>query len=417
MTFKKLFSFVTLSFLLALQIVPVQAIAEDLFFEDFESEPEEELDYYETTFIISAYYSPLPGQSYYTTGSYEGDIRLNGNGTNGADGTPVYPGMIAAPKKYDFGTKMHIPGIGMTTVHDRGGAIVHAGERGYSWDRLDVWMGYGDAGLSRALSWGKREITGVLVYGVRPDIDDNVYLEGYSAAEAFVQENFLPEMTFNDDLFFGMEGDEIIEMQDYLVEWGYLEEVTGFYGKETVEALIQFQLDFEVIDSPEQVDAGYFGINTRKQFDNLILGDEDPVEAVMLQRGSQLITEKYTDLYEESFNFNSALELGDSGAAVTRLQEELSKLGYYGLEPNGQFDEITQHAVFKFQQSQGLVSAKEDAGAGYVGPATRRALNTIMGERTKAKSLIAYQREEVDSGRHIVQTAPEMVATVKEEDL
>ena len=61
---------------------------------------------YTHTFTISAYYSPLACQDRYATGSYRGDIRLNGNGTNDADGTPVYPGMIAAPKLYSFGTKM-----------------------------------------------------------------------------------------------------------------------------------------------------------------------------------------------------------------------------------------------------------------------------------------------------------------------
>ena len=36
------------------------------------------------TFIVTAYYSPLPGQSFYLKGNYEAEIRLNGNGTNGA---------------------------------------------------------------------------------------------------------------------------------------------------------------------------------------------------------------------------------------------------------------------------------------------------------------------------------------------
>ncbi len=99
---------------------------------------------YVKTFKISAYYSPLPCQEKYTTGSYEGDIRLNGSGVNSADGTPVYPGMIAAPKTYSFGIKMDIPGVGIVAVHDRGGAIVPANNGRGAYDRLDIWMGYGD---------------------------------------------------------------------------------------------------------------------------------------------------------------------------------------------------------------------------------------------------------------------------------
>lgn len=54
------------------------------------------------TFVVTAYYSPLPNQSRYLRGSYEADIRLNGNGTHGASGKPVYVGMLAAPKHYEF---------------------------------------------------------------------------------------------------------------------------------------------------------------------------------------------------------------------------------------------------------------------------------------------------------------------------
>ncbi len=38
----------------------------------------------EKTFSVTAYYSPLPGQSFYLKGNYEAETRLNGNGTNGA---------------------------------------------------------------------------------------------------------------------------------------------------------------------------------------------------------------------------------------------------------------------------------------------------------------------------------------------
>lgn len=34
------------------------------------------------TFVVTAYYSPLPDQARYLRGSYEADIRLNGNGTH-----------------------------------------------------------------------------------------------------------------------------------------------------------------------------------------------------------------------------------------------------------------------------------------------------------------------------------------------
>lgn len=96
------------------------------------------------TFIVTAYYSPLPDQSFYAKGNYDAERRLNGNGTNGASGTPVFTGMIAAPKSYDFGTNIFFQGLGVGRVEDRGGAIVEAWDRGQPYDRIDIWMGYGE---------------------------------------------------------------------------------------------------------------------------------------------------------------------------------------------------------------------------------------------------------------------------------
>ena len=112
----------------------------------------------ERTFIITAYYSPLLGQKTYYRGSYEADVLLNGNGTHGASGTPVFTGMLAAPKTYAFGTQIFFDGLGLGTVQDRGGAIVDAYVRGQAYDRLDIWMGYGEVALRRTIAWGRRTV-------------------------------------------------------------------------------------------------------------------------------------------------------------------------------------------------------------------------------------------------------------------
>ena len=83
-------------------------------------------DYEETYLVATAYYSPLPGQKYYLRGNYEKEVILNGNGTHGASGKPVFTGMLAAPKSYRFGTRIWVDGLGTGSVEDRGGAIVNA---------------------------------------------------------------------------------------------------------------------------------------------------------------------------------------------------------------------------------------------------------------------------------------------------
>jgi len=251
---------------------------------------------YVKTFKISAYYSPLPCQEKYTTGSYEGDIRLNGSGVNSADGTPVYPGMIAAPKTYSFGTKMDISGIGLVAVHDRGGAIVPANSGRGEYDRLDIWMGYGDKGLQRALNWGKRTVD-VIVYGVNSSITEEIYLPGYDKSESIAN--------------------------------------TCSYKK----------------------------VETK------------PVKSVAPSSNSSKLS--YT------------LQLGSAGYEVQKLQKELKILSYFRTDVTGYFGPITEHSVYKFQQSQGLVGDKESPGAGLVGPRTRDRLNEIISTREYTQKLVA----------------------------
>jgi len=266
------------------------------------------------TFTISAYYSPLPCQEKYVTGSYKTDIRLNGGGVHGADGTSVYPGMVAAPKSYSFGTKMNIPGIGTVAVHDRGGAIVHATEKGNTYDRLDIWMGYGDKGLKRALNWGKRDVN-VTVYGINNSVYEDVYLGDYDSSES------IPNVCANPD-------DNMAE--EYSV---------ADNGSE------------EAIDELEELAKKYN------------IGITPPIK--------------------------DSLEIGDSGDKVSKLQEELKNLNFYRGKITGKYDEITEHAVFKFQQSQGIVFDKKDQGAGVFGPKTMASVNEIISSRNRNRILIA----------------------------
>ena len=436
---------------------------------------------YQKTFIISAYYSPLVGQDRYVTGSYEGDIRLNGSGVNSADNTPVYPGMIAAPSTYRFGLKMDIPGLGVGAVHDRGGAIVKAGVRSNAYDRLDVWMGYGDVGLKRALTWGKRTIT-VTVYSADDPIEEKFYIEDFPINESLfldsVVQLFQPDY-FPDDLWYLTESEKVGELQYYLKKLGYYAEpITNFYGQKTLEAVYAFQIDHEIVESWNDLGAGHLGVRTRRTLETEIdrlkkeeddeieynlgrddegddvkklqealvaLGyleetdvsgeyDQKTIEAVFdFQQDNEIVSSEFEsgagfygpkthvvlqekiaetkmevsprelvaeldnhpDLEEDLDYFTAGLQLGDKNAKVTKLQEELRKLGYFRMEPSGYFGEVTEHALFKLQQRFGLVADMESDGAGYLGPQTRERLNSIIGWRIETKRYLAAKREEL----------------------
>lgn len=388
-----------------------------------ELETEVSADYpYTKTFTISAYYSPLPCQNRYTTGSYEGDIRLNGSGVRGADGTSVYPGMIAAPKTYAFGTKMDIPNIGIVAVHDRGGAIVAAnGQAGY-YDRLDIWMGYGDVGLKRALNWGKRTVD-VVVYGQNDSISEQIALDGYSPEEAnpscgtviaeveqpkaefkaeekepaptvvnkeegkkiykFNQpessaENVEKEISYKlvDDLRFGSSGEEVKKLQKELKNLNfYMGEITGYFGSVTEHAVFKFQQSQFLVGDETSIGAGILGPKTRDAMNEI---------AVSRQYNTSLIASN-TANYErrilarrKGIYIASELNLGMTGPEVAKLQQFLKDKGFFdGVLITEYFGNVTRDAVVKFQKQNKLITSENDGKAGTVDQATLELINIL----------------------------------------
>jgi len=320
----------------------------------------------EHTFVISAYYSPLPDQSVYFTGSYASDIRLNGNGTNGADGTEVYPGMIAAPPAIPFGTKMVVPGIGTVAVHDRGGAI--------KGNRLDVWMGQGEEGLARALSWGKRSVR-VVVLGKGSPAEESVELGSLSLASlshlskkvsATPAASVAPQY---ESLKLGESGDRVRELQYFLKSLSYFDaEPTGYFGQQTFDAVMRLQFDRGIVDDPEDDGAGVFGPQTRSAFDS-VLAEQKAEELADLPTGTYV--------------------LGASGEAVLSIQRTMNRLGYTVPE-TGLFGPETERMIRRFQINEGVITNSADFGSGVFGPKTGAALRSALSQRwTLATQLVA----------------------------
>jgi len=113
---------------------------------------------WERYFYITAYYSPIPGQKRYTTWTYEWDIRLNWSWKITASWKNVFPWLLAAPRNYKFWTKILFDWLWVGSVEDRWWAIVNAWERWHEFDRIDIWMWYGDEWLERALKWWQRKV-------------------------------------------------------------------------------------------------------------------------------------------------------------------------------------------------------------------------------------------------------------------
>jgi peptidoglycan hydrolase-like protein with peptidoglycan-binding domain/3D (Asp-Asp-Asp) domain-containing protein len=300
---------------------------------------------YKQEFVVTAYYSPLPDQCCYFRGTYEEEIGFNGQGIKGADGTGVYPGMIAAPVTYPFGTRIKLDGIGVGTVHDRGGRIIEWSADAH---RIDLWMGYGEEGLARALEWGVRHVSGT-VYPVADEMPaESIALDTFPSDSSKLAGVVKTDETL---ILLGLkaedEGYSVRALQKSLTNLGYLDhEVTGLFGPATTEALKTFQSDYGIVGDGTHVDDK---TNAALVAARAMKDTRMPKLAVGLQKGS-------------------------SGADVRQAQKLMRYLGYYNGRTDGRYSETLEQAVLKFQTDAGVVSDPTQVGAGTVGPNTNAAI-------------------------------------------
>jgi len=151
------------------------------------------------------------------------------------------------------------------------------------------------------------------------------------------------EKLYSDDVVpnytaYGEESEEIKALQQKLKKLGYLTtEPDGKFGKDTVMAVRQFQIQHDLIAD------GYIGPQTKN-----LLNSSDA---------------KY-----------NTISYGMSGTYVTRIQERLKELNYLKSSATGYFGSATQDAVAAFQKRNGL------AQDGKVGKYT---MTTLMSSNAK----------------------------------
>lgn len=313
------------------------------------------------TFVVTAYYSPAPNQCCYFRGNYEDEITFNGNGTHGADGTPVYPGMIAGPDTYAFGTRIELPGLGIGTIHDRGSRII---EWGSDVHRIDLWMGYGEEGLARALAWGTRKVVGK----VYPLGSEEMPAEKWSFDVFDGDPAVLASLPKSDpvlSLSTVKSGDRsyaVRMLQTSLKELGYLDaEPNANFGPATQDALRRFQSDYGIPGQGDAVDA----------------------------RTAAALVASVSIKYENLPALSPGLAVGSTGEEVRQAQKLLRYLGYYRGRTDGVYDEDVRSAVTHLQLDRGVVQAATEQGAGVIGPATRTAMLkawkiAVVGVKSKA---------------------------------
>jgi peptidoglycan hydrolase-like protein with peptidoglycan-binding domain len=191
------------------------------------------------------------------------------------------------------------------------------------------------------------------------------------------------------------DSDNITKLQKLLNLAGYSVKTTGQYDEQTTKAVIKFQIDNGVVKSDADLGAGYFGPKTSSKLslklDELVKDGKTklPVAHANEEVGALVESKAVLTTY-----MHTDLSLGSTGPEVKRLQKELASLSLLRSDVTGSYDEVTQHAVFKFQQTQGLVSTMDDEGAGVFGPQTRAKFNEILASKHYYNKLIAEKAVE-----------------------
>lgn len=161
--------------------------------------------------------------------------------------------------------------------------------------------------------------------------------------------------TFSTRLYPGLESDDVAQLQSMLSQQGFFSTTpNGRYGPLTAAAVKKFQAAHGLAP------LGAVGPATRAALNALLSGSKGeaaaPAGAGPGGAGG-------------GFMFKNFVGRGDKGTDVAELQKRLITLGFFSGEPTGYFGSATEAAVKKFQSAKGI------RAAGYVGPATRAALN------------------------------------------
>lgn len=358
-------------------------------------------DCQERVFTMTAYYSPKSGQVFYYKPSFLEEVILNGQWYFGASGKKVFNGMLAWPASYPFGSLIYFPGLGLGEIADRGGAIVLSGERGQSNDRIDVRMGNGEEGLIRALTFGKKNMTGYFC---------NAGSLNASAKDTLLRNNVPVLKNFFDialriqQIEEGRNDIRTRTLQKYLVKMGYLNKKyrNWTYENHTKKALCSYQVAKGIV-SARNPDCGVFGKATRyimkmdvqKKgllpsnlyatgiFANILdlakYYNGKPVEISTTAPIQQWNNSTVQQISKPNiFKFYRAYNKWQQSSEIKILQTFLQTQWLYSGAINGVYSNATTNAVYDFQKKYALISDADPLILrGFLGPKTRAKMNEL----------------------------------------
>lgn len=375
-------------------------------------------------FVVTAYYSPLPNQKYYFKGSYEADMRLNGRWIAGASGKPVFPWMFAAPKGYLFGTKIYIEWIGVGEVADRWWAIVSTDmreSRGYSYDRIDIWMGHWEEWLARALAFWKKTLKWYVLADSNTEVSINlnsIPAPLWVLAQYEVKNTSTPQIQITQNtptqttptiqaqpLISRLQvnpvnpkTEDVKKLQSLFTEMGmYSGKIDGKY-ESVKQVFVSYQSYRWIISGKESKEAGYFGDKTTVQLNKdyaLVLAKKQEQEKIKTQLAQ--IKKSVDTRVQTHINNIGNPKAWDVWEHVRNLQKTLKTLGYFKVADTAIFGDTTKNSLVKYQIDKGIITSEKDTGAWVFWPKTKEVLKwelavILENQLLKERNLLSYKK-------------------------
>lgn len=357
-------------------------------------------DCVETTFILTAYYSPKKDQIFYFKEDFQADVTLNGKWYTWASWKWVFNWMLAAPKKYDFGTKIIFPTLWIWEVADRGGAIVESWNLWHWADRIDVWMWNGEEWLVKALTFGKQTMIGYICsWAIAKNIRTSIDLKKVPMYKWFFDSAIRLQQLkpWRKDV-------RVWKLQEYLIKLWYLKknQDTWNYWPETQNALCSYQVK-KWLSSKKYADCGHFGPNTRATMKqevkakNLLPADmftTTSIQELKVIWQKWDLAKQITKVAESTATqdyFDKPFTKWVYNEKVVKLQELLKKLWYYSGSLNWIYDTKISNWVYLFQKNYWVLQWYENDPnvKWYMWPRTRAALNQKYIEMKEKERLAA----------------------------
>lgn len=346
-------------------------------------------------YLVSAYYSPEEGQDFYLHGTYEDEIRMNGEGKTTASGAKVRIGAIAAPKNIPFNTRIAISqSITLKgknydfnyqgTVLDRGGAINTASKL----PRLDIYMGSGQKGLCRAINFGVQTVYATLGETDKTDTTSLDYLPS-ECGNPGTTTVAPPKRTnafdpFTSSLSSATTSENIKTVQRLLQRVNALiGDVDGVYDQEFKDSVFAFQKAQGIVTVRTDEWAGVYGPKTRSRLRAVLQGDTNTTSTVPVDTSTPVDTtpdslNNTTPPTTLDDSADSAISWdvydGAKSADIRELQKMLKEMGYFKFDIDGLYNKRLVDAILEFQLAKQIVTDSDDIGAGFYGPVTQSTL-------------------------------------------